>query len=138
VFKRDIEVRQIKGDGYNCAVPRWIGLFIFFHVFLTALMPPGLCSCWINPARETVHVHFGHAHAESSHSHGYLSKLSDADAGGVLPLLIIPAALLVVLLSQTNIFWRIPSALSHSREWKPKVAPPPPRGVRVSDSPNPV
>ena len=117
--------------GYNCGVPRWFGILLFFHAILIALMPPGLCSCWINPGRETVHVHFGYAHAASEHSHEYLNQLGLANAGGFLPLLLIPAALLLQLLSATDIFWRISRFACLHREWKPSVTPPPPRGTII-------
>lgn len=123
------EIQQFKVDRYNCGVSRWFGILLFFHAILIALMLPGLCSCWINPARETVHVHFGHAHAASEHSHAYLNQLGLANAGGFLPLLLIPVALLLKLLSATDIFWLISRFAFLHREWKPSVVPPPPRDI---------
>lgn len=106
---------------------RWFGILISFVVGLIVLMPPGVCSCWINPARETVHVHFGRAHAEAEHSHEYLSQLTLTTSGGVVMNLVVPAGVLVALLSQAKVFWNLPQAAFLCSEWKPRVMPPPPR-----------
>lgn len=91
---------------------------------LVALMPPGLCSCWLNPAAAEVHVHFGSS--DAGHSHEYLFTLSSGTiAGARVP---VDPVMSLLLASVLALLWfRLPAAqAAPGRAWclPPDVPPP--------------
>jgi len=83
---------------------RFSALFIFLAI-LTALAPPGLCPCWLNPEVKTVHPHLSEKQAESEHSHDYLLQISQTNGIEMIPSMITPATVWIALAFAGSIWW---------------------------------
>ncbi len=102
-------------------------LLIIMLAGYMALAQPGLPPCWLQAHACEVHPHFSKHHAETPHSHGYLLDLAKANAAQGLVSPLIPAGLLIELLS-LGLFLRStlgPDILEQA--WIPLLEPPPPR-----------
>jgi hypothetical protein len=99
--------------------------FIIGVSAMTALMPPGLCACWINPSVQSVHIHLG-APTED-HSHADLSDSADGVAPFAL-LLPLPNLQSLILLALAGVIWTpIAQAFSRGTSWSHPPGLPPPK-----------
>jgi len=99
--------------------------FIIGVSAMTALMPPGLCACWLNPSVQSVHVHLGAPPADHSHT-----NLSDS-ADGVAPFALIlplPSLQSLILLALAGAIWTpIAQPFSGGISWSTPPGLPPPK-----------
>ncbi len=100
--------------------------FFFLLIVLTAVAPPGLCACWLIPEVESVHPHVSKAHAESHHTHDYLLQISQTTGTDILPLMILPAHVLIALAFAGLIWWALRGDEVSEAGWVPVIPMEPP------------
>jgi hypothetical protein len=108
----------------------WRNLFrasIFLWIGYIALAQPGIPACWLEAHACEIHIHFSKHQAETPHSHDYLLDLAKAQGAPALPTLLIPASLLIALLSCSRVFRQVVFPVTEKYFWKALPDLPPPR-----------
>jgi len=107
------------------------GSFALLVLFacLVALMPPGVCPCWLNPNLVEYHFHFKPEDAGSEHSHEYLSQMTQATGIDADLTPFIPSALILALAGLGTFRRQLISPQVISTSWSDRVLKPPPKGT---------
>jgi hypothetical protein len=95
-------------------------------VLSTALAPPGLCACWLNPQVKTYHPHL-FRQAGKPHSHDYLFQMSMGNTGNAAPAATQPADVLIMLLGSSSLLLLRPGHTILPDDWRISPPVPPPR-----------
>lgn len=106
---------------------RLFAALLLVEVFFVALMPPGLCSCWLNPAVAKVHVHIGFP--EPHHSHDYLSWMADGTVKDASLQIGGGTELLVILALGGGILFLMRDNYLHGTSWISDPTHPPPKNT---------
>ncbi len=93
----------------------------------TALAQPGLPPCWLEAQACKIHPHISQQHSESNHTHDYLFDLAKAVAALGLPIVWVPASVLIYLLFLSPFIKIDIDRILDKREWVNSPEPPPPR-----------
>jgi hypothetical protein len=104
-------------------------LLIAFSLFLslqTALLPAGLCGCWLMVDVAEHHPH-PDGHSEQPHSHEYLFDLFNAGTPATATLNVLPADQLVELLNANPLWHQVTDVLAEPSAWSSPPLSPPPR-----------
>lgn len=104
-----------------------LALGFLFALYL-ALTPPGLCPCWLmfDPAEH--HPHFD-AHAQQPHDHNYLFEYFQSQTVAVVPLWLVPIALLISWQAASGLRRQIASEIVAALGWALDPLTPPPRSL---------
>jgi hypothetical protein len=97
-----------------------------------ALAQPGLPACWLEVRACEIHPHLSRRQAETPHEHTYLLDLALATSAAGMPVSIIPASLLIRLLSRSSLFRKSESIAPFRLDWIARLDPPPPRRLTSS------
>ena len=111
-------------------MPRLLLALLILVVALTAFAPPGLCPCWLFVEVEAFHPH-APDQAAHPHSHNYLFEVYQGQTAAVMPPALLPAALLLVLLSGLLRWRRLPHQDANGAGWNFPSDVPPPRPCRL-------
>ncbi len=104
---------------------RFLRWFTLFWAIYTMFAQPGLPPCWLERKACEVHPH-PDGHPERPHSHGYLFEDMQA-AGAAIPQTITPAHMILRLLQQVHITWKLHQPAFSISTWSAMADPPPPR-----------
>ena len=101
-------------------------LLYLFLILLTAIAPPGMCACWLQPDLAENHMHLpGQQLVE--HHHDYLLKMNLSAGVGLQYLVIVPILLWLAALAAMTLTWLLEPAQFSYLDWRAAPSTPPPR-----------
>jgi hypothetical protein len=103
-----------------------LALGLWLLAALIALLPPGLCPCWLTADPAALHPHLGQPAAER-HGHGYLLEIFTAQPAAAAPEFAGPAAVLLALLAVGAAWRNVYMPALNAGGWHPTLDFPPPR-----------
>ncbi len=101
-------------------------VLLYFVILGVALMPPGVCPCWLMFDPAANHPHFD-GHPEIPHDHEYLFDYFQSQTVAASSLALIPAALLIALQAVSGLLRNLTGHVLLGDGWAYLPPTPPPR-----------
>jgi hypothetical protein len=102
-----------------------LAVYLILALFV-AILPPGLCPCWLMPEPAKQHPHFDW-HPERPHGHNYLFDLFQSQTVPALLVASVPLSLLIALQAASGLRRRLGDLVLPPSGWAMPPLTPPPR-----------